>query len=57
MNKFVVFASVFGVLVAVSAVLGAPAPQVDAGPRSSAQDVQTVRYYSENNGLDGYKFT
>ncbi|XP_062534467.1 endocuticle structural glycoprotein ABD-5-like [Armigeres subalbatus] len=57
MNKFVVFASVFGVLVAVSTVLGAPAPQADASPRSAAQDVQTVRYFSENNGPDGYKFT
>lgn len=57
MNKFVIFASVFGVLLVANAVLGAPAPQVDAAPRSAAQDVQTVRYYSENNGVDGYKFT
>ncbi|XP_039446756.1 endocuticle structural glycoprotein ABD-5-like [Culex pipiens pallens] len=59
MNKFVVFASVCCVLLAGKMVLTAPQGNPDAAvaPRSAAQDVQTVRYYSENNGLDGYKFT
>ncbi|XP_053696314.1 endocuticle structural glycoprotein ABD-5-like [Sabethes cyaneus] len=51
MNQFVL--SVFCVLLC-GKVLSAPAPQ---NPEGTAQDVQTVRYYSENNGLDGYKFT
>ncbi|XP_055545369.1 endocuticle structural glycoprotein ABD-5-like [Wyeomyia smithii] len=55
MNQFVF--SVCCVLLC-GKVLSAPAPQsLEAAPRSAAQDVQTVRYYSENNGFDGYKFT
>ncbi|XP_055640362.1 endocuticle structural glycoprotein SgAbd-5-like [Toxorhynchites rutilus septentrionalis] len=58
MNKFAVFASVFCVLLAGNLVFSAPAPQAgDAAPRSSGQDVEVVRYFSENNGPDGYKFT
>uniref|UniRef100_A0A182PI48 Uncharacterized protein n=1 Tax=Anopheles epiroticus TaxID=199890 RepID=A0A182PI48_9DIPT len=58
MNQFVVFASVCCVLLAGRAVLSAPAPQQGGAPAGqNANDVQTVRYYSENNGLDGYKFT
>lgn len=58
MNKFGVIASVLCVLLAGQVVLSAPAPQAgDAAPRSLGQDVEVVRYFSENNGPDGYKFT
>ncbi|XP_058818251.1 endocuticle structural glycoprotein ABD-5-like [Topomyia yanbarensis] len=58
MCKLIVFASVMCVLLAGRAVFSAPAPQApDAAPRTAAQDVETVRYFSENNGPDGYKFT
>ncbi|XP_058059767.1 endocuticle structural glycoprotein ABD-5-like [Anopheles bellator] len=51
MKQSVVFASVCCVLLAGRAVLSAPAPQ------QNPSDVTLVRYNSENNGLDGYKFT
>uniref|UniRef100_A0A182M7M9 Uncharacterized protein n=1 Tax=Anopheles culicifacies TaxID=139723 RepID=A0A182M7M9_9DIPT len=55
MKQFVVFASVCCVLLAGRVVLSAPAPQ-QAGGAGTPNDVQTVKYYSENNGLDGYRF-
>ncbi|XP_058454910.1 endocuticle structural glycoprotein ABD-5-like [Malaya genurostris] len=58
MNKLFVLVTVVSVLLVGKTVFSAPAPQApDAAPRSAAQDVQIVRSYSENNGLDGYKFT
>ncbi|XP_035772889.1 endocuticle structural glycoprotein ABD-5-like [Anopheles albimanus] len=56
MKQFVVFASVCCVLLAGRVVLSAPAPQAPTGA-NNPNEVQTVRYNSENNGLDGYKFT
>uniref|UniRef100_A0A182W0U8 Uncharacterized protein n=1 Tax=Anopheles minimus TaxID=112268 RepID=A0A182W0U8_9DIPT len=55
MKQFVVFASVCCVLLAGRVVLSAPAPQQGGGAGGS-NNVETVKYYSENNGQDGYRF-
>uniref|UniRef100_A0A4Y0BFD7 Uncharacterized protein n=2 Tax=Anopheles funestus TaxID=62324 RepID=A0A4Y0BFD7_ANOFN len=55
MKQFVVFASVCCVLLAGRVVLSAPAPQ-QAGGAGGSNNVETLKYYSENNGPDGYKF-
>ncbi|XP_052889793.1 larval cuticle protein 65Ag1-like [Anopheles moucheti] len=56
MKQFVVFASVCCVLLAGRVVLSAPAPQQASAGAGGSNNVETLKYYSENNGPDGYRF-